>query len=663
MTSRPTQTVAPPLLASDNATSSGMRRGRIINGFAAVVAVGSLILLALYPGSLAAFLLTTLAFLLLLFLCWYHGDRQRRAERRRQQGDALCHRLFSQSHDTVCLSTLEGRLIDINPAGVALYGYGCREEMLDLDLRDLYVDPRQHHDQLARLRETGEAEAVEVRQRSRDGKELLLEGTTSLVHDPEGLEQDPEGEIPYVLAVLRDVTAAERDAERRAHRTRHDALTDLPTRTAFDDHLAGALARAQRFDHRLAVLRLDLDDYPALRARLGPELGDELLMQVADRLAHPIRQVDLLARLGEAAFAVIKSNYDEPEHVAKLADLLLGTLRAPFVVGGQSVRVDAHVGIAVFSPGALAIEHLLEEADLALGRARRGDQGRICFFEQALDHEVAHRTALAAELEEALACDSLHLAYQPMIDLAERRIVGVEALLRWHPPQHGRISPTQILSVAQSSGQMELLSTWVLNAACAQARLWQRRHRSALIVALNLSARELHHPDFLSRLAHSLDHAGLAPSALQLDLTEDVFLPTPHRTARLLTDLDALGVRIALDDFGTGFSSIELLRRLPIHRLKIDLSFVHRIGHGAGDEAAIAAILAVARELGLQVVAEGVETADQLDHLLAVGCDEAQGYYFSRPLVPRALEDLFRLGNGKIQPLQGGAQAPTAGEA
>jgi diguanylate cyclase (GGDEF)-like protein len=407
----------------------------------------------------------------------------------------------------------------------------------------------------------------------------------------------------------------------------HDPLTDLPNRTLFRDRLQRALAQSERRDDRVAVLCFDLDHFKDVNDTLGHGIGDVLLGQVTDRVSKLIRPSDTLARLGGDEFAVIQAELDQPDGVAVLAQRIIDALAEPFELSGHEVVIGASVGIALYPEDQTDPDHLLRNADLALYRAKAEGRGVYRFFEEDMNLRLQQRKSLEAALRRALAEDQFELHYQPQVGLDGERVKGVEALIRWHHPERGVVSPGDFIPLAEETGIIIPITEWVLRRACLDTRDWGQ-----LSVAVNLSPAVFKHQDLVGMIAGILEETGFDPRRLELEITETSLLQDADRALATLTALKELGVRVAMDDFGTGYSSLSYLQRFPFDKIKIDRSFVSKLTDDTDAVAIISAVINLGRNLGMSTTAEGVETSDQAVFLTGQGCEEVQGFYYARPM-------------------------------
>ncbi len=414
--------------------------------------------------------------------------------------------------------------------------------------------------------------------------------------------------------------------ERRAH---HDALTGLPNRTLFADRLNRALAHARRNDLPVAVMFVDLDRFKAVNDSFGHRAGDELLRQAAARLLSCVREEDTVARLGGDEFALLMPHISGIDGAVRIAERLLAAFGAPMVVAEEQVLITPSIGISLYPQDGTDLEHLIEGADAAMYRAKERGRNTYEIFSPALRTQAHERLALEAALHHALEHDELLLHYQPKIDLATGAINGAEALVRWNHPERGLLFPGHFVPAAEQSGQVVALGEFVIAAACEQLQVWRAQGLPPLTVSVNISARQLRH-GLVDFVAAALRLTGLNPRRLELELTESAALESIDLTVAELEALRAMGVACSIDDFGTGYCGLTYLSRLPIDGLKIDKSFIHAMSSAA--DPIVTSIVALGQSLGLKVTAEGVETAEQLRYLVERGCDEVQGYLFSKPV-------------------------------
>jgi diguanylate cyclase (GGDEF)-like protein len=420
----------------------------------------------------------------------------------------------------------------------------------------------------------------------------------------------------------------------------HDALTNLPNRVLFNQSLDRALALARRHNRRLAVLFIDLDRFKLINDTLGHDAGDALLTEVARRLTGSLRASDTVARLGGDEFVVLIEEVADPATIIDIAQKLIHSLGEPMTLSGHEYRMTASIGISSYPDDAEDVQGLLKNADIAMYRAKEQGRNNFQFYSARMNVHSVERLTLESGLRRALERDELVLHYQPKIDIRSGRVTGVEALVRWQHPEQGLVPPVRFIPVAEETGLIVPIGQWVLQSACRTHRAWSAAGLPHLRMAVNLSARQLLHVDLVKEIGGLLGRTGCDPGCLELEITESMVMQNPARAVELIHELKELGIAISIDDFGTGYSSLAYLKRFPIDSLKIDRSFIHDLPRDPGNMAITRAVIGMAHSLKLTVIAEGVETREQLDFLRGHECDEMQGFYFSKP-VPA--EDLAAL--------------------
>lgn len=428
----------------------------------------------------------------------------------------------------------------------------------------------------------------------------------------------------------------------------YDRLTTLPNRALFYDQLRQALEHAQRAGQQMAVLRLDIDGFKDVNSALGHSCGDALLKTMAQRLRSAVRETDVIARLGDDEFALLHMDVVTLDVLSLQAERLLATLAQPFRLDNETVYTSVCIGITVYPADGHTAEQLLENTDVAMHLAKQQGRSSYQFYSAELNAKRQRKLTLETELRDALVQRELVLHYQPQIDLQHGRIVGVEALVRWQHPVRGLISPNEFIPIAEASGLIVPIGEWVLRTACIQQRLWQSVGLPPLVIAVNLSARQIKQPNLVNLVANILQETGLDPTLLELEVTESMVMENLQQTTHVLEQLRRMGVAIALDDFGTGYSSLNYLKSFPINTLKIDRSFVRDVAVDANNAAIAQAIITLAHNLHLQVLAEGVEQDEQLRFLKRQGCDRLQGFLFSRPLPAEVLVNYLVRNAGSV---------------
>jgi diguanylate cyclase (GGDEF)-like protein/PAS domain S-box-containing protein len=541
--------------------------------------------------------------------------------------ETLMEHVVQNSFDAIVTLGVDSVVETFNRSAEFTFGYS-ESEAVGMQLPDLVgpVEEGMGESLLARATEG----PVEGRGRSRDGRLFPVEVVVTAIDT----EDDPK-----LVVVIRDITERKAHQEELKHQATHDHLTDLPNRALFMDRAERTLAAARARGGRVAVMLLDLDRFKEINDALGHAMGDILLRAVAKRLGTPLDCGDTLARLGGDEFAVLL-----PETTVQQAEArgreLIEVLKAPFAIEGFSLQVDTSLGITIFPVHGTDAEALVQRADVAMYVAKEQRCGLVTYGpEQDFDH--VRQLTIKGELRHAIERGQLHLVYQPKVDHATDRIVGVEALLRWRHPEHGFIPPDEFTGVAEHSGLIRPLTQWVLETALEQAARW-RDEGIPVGMSVNLSARNLLEEDLVLRLEGLLAHHGLAPQQLTLEITESVIMDDPERALVNMHRLRELGVGISVDDFGTGYSSLAYLMQLPANELKIDKSFVMRLDSEDGTATIVRSTIELAHNLGMQVVAEGVESAEVWSVLKELGCDIGQGYFFSRPVKAREMFELMQ---------------------
>jgi diguanylate cyclase (GGDEF)-like protein/PAS domain S-box-containing protein len=439
-----------------------------------------------------------------------------------------------------------------------------------------------------------------------------------------------------------DITARKITEQRVHHVAQHDVLTGLPNRSLLQDRLGQAVAYATRSGHPVWVMLIDLDRFKFVNDSMGHKAGDVLLMTVAARLRSSLRDTDTVARLSGDEFVVILSQHEDQPLSHDIVQRVMDSVAQPVMLGPKEFFVTCSIGVAAYPSDGTPPDSLIEHADIAMYRAKKLGRNNFQFYTPAMNEESLERVRIESALRNALERNEFVLHYQPQVDLQTGQIVGMEALIRWKHPELGMVPPNRFIGVAEDTGLIVPIGAWVMRTACAQNKAWQDAGLGRLRVAVNLSARQFSAAELLPGIEQVLLDTGLDPSCLELELTESLFMSDVTPAVELLHRMKSLGIQLSIDDFGTGYSSFSYLSRFPIDVLKIDRSFVNDITIDANDAAIVASIIALAHNLRLSVIAEGVETAEQLDYLRHQGCDEMQGYYFSRPLPAHEFEQLLR---------------------
>jgi diguanylate cyclase (GGDEF)-like protein/PAS domain S-box-containing protein len=527
------------------------------------------------------------------------------------------------------------RMCYVNSAAEAQTGYS-REELLTMDFWEVvHPEFRDLIKKRGLARQRGEPipTRYEVKLLTKNGEERWVDFMAATI--------DFEGQ-PAVLGTAFDITERKAAEETIRHLAYHDGLTGLPNRTLFEDRLTVTLAQARRKRRLAAVMFLDLDRFKVVNDTVGHAMGDRLLQSVAERLKALVREGDTVARVGGDEFTLLLPEVGRVEDAVDVAERILETLRDPWPVNGHEFHITTSIGIAMCPGDGEDAESLMRNADTAMYRAKDRGRDNYKLYAPAMNSRIAERLALENSLRHALERDEFVVHYQPQVNLETGRIVGVEALVRWQHPERGLVSPVEFIPVAEETGLIVPLGAWVLRTACAQSKAWQDAGLPPMRMAVNLSARQFQRRDLLDTVAAALAETGLAPEYLQLEITEGAAMQDVDQTLAILRELREAGVQLSIDDFGTGHSSLSYLKRFPIDVVKIDQSFVQDLTLDPNDAAIASTIIVMAHNLGLKVIAEGVETAEQLAFLRERDCDEMQGFLFSRAAPAPELDQMLR---------------------
>ena len=545
--------------------------------------------------------------------------------------------------DAVVCTDISGNITFLNPMAETMTGWPFTEAMgrpiteVFRTLNATSTEPTETTAELAIL----QIRSVHLPPSStlirRDGLETPIEDSIAAIHDR-------QGQAIGAVIVFRDVSVARAMAQQITHSAEHDFLTGLPNRMLLNDRIGQAIASARRRTRHVAALFLDLDGFKHINDSLGHPIGDKLLQSVATRLVASVRSADTVSRQGGDEFVVLLPDLQQPEDAAVMAGRILRDVAEPHLVDQHELHVTTSIGVSVFPDDGADAETLIKNADTAMYQAKENGRQSFQFFKPAMNARAVERQSIEESLRRALERQEFTLHYQPKININTGAVTGAEALIRWTHPGRGPISPAQFIPVAEDCGLIVPIGRWVLRQAVQQAQMWVDAGLRPTTMAVNVSAMEFRDDDFLRGLFAILDESRLTPRALELELTESVFMKRVASTALILKTLRKSGVQVAIDDFGTGYSSLSYLRKFPIDTLKIDQSFVAQIDSGDDDAAIVAAVLGMARSLKLRVVAEGVETFEQLEFLHERHCEEAQGYYFSRPVPAAQFAKLLETG-------------------
>jgi diguanylate cyclase (GGDEF)-like protein/PAS domain S-box-containing protein len=594
-----------------------------------------------------------IAFAALGILLAYQQFRMYLARRESKQREELFRIVTENAADMIALVDVKGRRLYNSPAYKRILGYSAAELGETSSFEQIHPDDRFKVLEAAReARSTGVGRKLDYRIRHKDGTWRVLESMASTI-------RDEKGEVVKLVIVNRDVTERKRAEEQLEHNSFHDALTGLPNRRLFLDRLQHLFARAQRSpDRQHAVLFVDLDGFKVFNDSMGPAVGDRVIVEIGQRLEACLRHDDtvsrpqfefpmmdaVLSRMGGDEFTILLEEVSDPSNAMRVATRILSAVAEPFLVEGREVRTAVSVGIALSKSTHDRAEDLLVDADVAMRRAKAMGGSRCEVFDEAMHTRAVNRLKLESELREALEKRQFRVYYQPIVQLETKQITGFEALLRWQHPEQGLISPDKFVAAAEDAGLLVSIGRQLIFEACGQLRAWKNESptREAVGLSVNVSSKQLADGQFVTGLEATLRETGFDPSRLRLEMTESVATADAKLTATVLSHLKQLRVGVIFDDFGTGNSSLSGLRQFPVEALKIDRSLVGGMLADRQTCETVELIILLAHKLKLKVIAEGIESGRQFDHLHALGCELGQGLFFSPPVEAKAAEQLLR---------------------
>jgi len=563
----------------------------------------------------------------------------------RRSGEALreaelrYRSIFENAVEGIFQTSSEGRYLAANPALARMYGYESPESLIaglnDIS-RQLYVDPRRREEFVREMRDHGRVVNFSSQIYRRDGSAIWISENARAVHDA-------EGKLLYFEGTVEDISESKRYQSELERQANYDSLTGLPNRSLLKDRLQSAIAAAQRYRKGLAVAFLDVDHFKLVNDSLGHQAGDELLLTVAERLRSCLRASDTVARHGGDEFVLVLSDGTSEPRAARAIERIVAALTRPMHLHGRELSLTCSVGVAIYPRDGDDVTSLMRNADVAMYRAKESGRNMFQFYSPDMNAAARRLLDTRSRLAQALERREFELEYQPQLHLATGRICGMEALLRWRTPD-GVVGPGGFIDVAEETGLIVPIGEWVLREACHFNAHLRSLGLPQVRVAVNLSARQCAESGLVATVLNALERAGLPPSGLELEITENALMKDRDRCADRLRELNTAGVALAIDDFGTGYSSLSYLKRFPVHRLKVDREFVRDIRTGADDSAIVRAVVSLGHSLGLRVVAEGVETETQMRFVRACGCDEVQGYLVGRPMSADRFEDMLRGG-------------------
>ena len=555
----------------------------------------------------------------------------------RKSNEARFRLLFERNLAGVFRSTVDGRILECNDAMARIFGFERREELIDATALDLYFDAEDRNRYLQKLLKQRSLTNIELRMKRRDGRPVWVLENVSVLASPS------RGDSEVIEGTIIDVTDRKTAQEQIEWQAYHDALTRLPNRLLFRDRITIALAHARRSERLSAVMFLDLDQFKLVNDTLGHTVGDGLLQAVADRLVNCVRAEDTVARMGGDEFTILLSDIGDRRAASTVAQKVLDSIGQPLEVDRHELFVTTSIGISMFPADGDDAETLLKNADRAMYRAKEAGRNNFQFVNAAAIDSAAERLTLERSLHHAFEREEFVVHYQPMIELASGRVVGAEALIRWNHPDFGIMPPDDFIPIAEETRLIIPIGEWVLRTACRQMKAWHDSGHPGLRIAVNLSPRQFQQRDLTTMIERVLGETGFPPDHLDLEITESTAMQNAELSLSIMKRLKEMGIRISIDDFGTGYSSLNYLKRFPIDTVKIDQDFVRDLGAESSDGAIISAVISMARALRLRVVAEGVETEEQLAFLQKEQCAEIQGFLYSRPVPAAEFERTLKL--------------------
>ncbi|BBJ23151.1 EAL domain-containing protein [Candidatus Nitrotoga sp. AM1P] len=552
----------------------------------------------------------------------------------------LFARIFDTINEGVVVTDASNNIMLVNPAFSVITGYSATEA-IGKNPRILHsglMDKAFYDKMWQSIKKTGRWQG-EITDRRKNGESYVEWLSISTM-------KDERGEFSHHIAVVSDISERKAAEERMVYIAQHDFLTGLPNRMMLHDRLTQAIAHAEREQRKVAVMFLDLDRFKAINDTLGHLTGDKLLQVVADRINSVARTSDTVSRLGGDEFAIMLPYIENADDIAMIALKLLASIAGPCVIDDNEIEVTTSIGISVFPEDGVDSESLIAHADAAMYQAKGNGRNNYQFFTREMNRRTLERMLIKNKLSHALERNELFLLYQPQVDLKSGHIIGAEALVRWDNPLYGKVLPAQFIPIAEENGLIPPIGEWVLREACRQNQAWRKLGLMKITMAVNISSVQFRQKNLGEIIKAILSESGLTPSGLELEITESVVMQDAEAAILLLEDMKAMGLKLSVDDFGTGYSSLSYLKRFPIDKFKIDQSFVRDLTTDTDDAVIISTIISMAHSLKLKVIAEGVETAEQLAFLKQQGCDEIQGYYFSQPVSAEEFTKLLSSGSG-----------------
>jgi diguanylate cyclase (GGDEF)-like protein/PAS domain S-box-containing protein len=545
--------------------------------------------------------------------------------------------IFENAIEGIFQTSPAGQYLMVNPALARMYGYDSPEELMSKfsNIREqLYVDENRREEFIQTIKKHQSLQNFESLAYKKDGSIICISENARIV-------RDEAGNLLYYEGTVEDITIRKNYENNLEYQATHDLLTGLPNRNMLNDRLQQCINFANRYKNKMAVAFLDLDQFKLINDSMGHEVGDQLLLIMAERLSSCIREIDTVVRLGGDEFVILISNIDNLNSLTTSIKRILTSVAEPCVINKLDYTVTCSIGISIYPEDGIKPSTLLKNADSAMYKAKKSGRNNYQVFTQELNEALTERVMIEYKLRLALERDEFHLYYQPKLDFSTGLICGAEALIRWKPSNEELIEPNRFIQIAEETGLIEKLGEWVITTACKKAKELKEKLGYSLPIAVNVSPRQFRQANLAQTIKKILDTTQLDPDCLELEITESTLIDDAAKFIETLHSLKMIGVKLAIDDFGTGYSSLAYLKDFPIDRLKIDRAFVSSLEKEPNNEAILKAIVVVGQNLKKKVVAEGVETKYQYEYLKSIGCDELQGYYFKKPLPEKEFESLI----------------------
>ncbi|MDD2933727.1 MAG: EAL domain-containing protein [Methylotenera sp.] len=544
--------------------------------------------------------------------------------------------IFENAIEGIFQTSPDGRYLMVNPALARMYGYSSPDELmgaLNNIQRQLYVASGRREEFVQTIESHQNVQNFESLVYKKDGDTIWISENARMVHDE-------AGRLLYYEGTVEDISERKSYDTRLEHQATHDSLTGLPNRYMLNDRLQQCINFADRYKNKIAVAFLDLDQFKLINDSMGHEVGDQLLLTMSQRLSNCVREIDTVVRLGGDEFVILITNIDNVNDIALSMRRILTSVAEPCVIDELDYLVTCSIGISIYPDDGVKPNALLKNADSAMYKAKKAGRNNYQIYTKELNKALTERVMMEYKLRLAIEHNEFLLYYQPKVDFSTGLISSAEALIRWQPPGEALISPIRFIPIAEETGLIEKIGEWVLTTACQKAKELKEKIGRPFPIAVNVSPRQFRQPNLAKTIKHILEATELDPDCLELEITESTLIDDAAKFIETLHSLKIIGVKLAIDDFGTGYSSLAYLKDFPIDRLKIDKAFVSSLEKDPANMAILKAIIVLGQSLGIKVVAEGVETSYQYHYLKSIGCDELQGYYFSKPLPENEFEAL-----------------------